>query len=322
MFFVAGELEISFERRQVYGFGVAVEFVADDGVPERLHMYADLMGAAGVNLELHQREEAELFFDLIVCERGLAVAVGDHHAGFCRMFHDGQVDAAFFLRQCALHQSLVYFFYASVFENAAQVFVGRLVFGEDDHAAGLAVEAMDGKDVTIFLPEPGFEGRFFAFPIGNAEHSGGFVDGDEGFVFEDDLGMMVLHGVGYSSSRVLGLAPVGRRVPKDFAGRLVGPGLRPAGAGLRLVAGFAGRLAAGDDFAVRPAVGLGLAGAWFAGIAAEAVFDEAVVDGAAVDVALVDGAAPLGAAQSFARAEEPLIDELRYLRMRISFSVS
>src|SRR6185312_9440906 len=89
--------------------------------------------------------------------------------------------------------------------------MGRFVFGEDDHAAGLAVEPMDGEDVAIFFSKPGFEGRFFAFAIRDAEHSGGFVDGDEGFVFEEDFGM-VLHVLLFFVGAGFGFAGAGGRL--------------------------------------------------------------------------------------------------------------
>ena len=54
VFLVAGEFEVAFEGAKKNRFGVAVEFVADDRVAERLHVYADLVGAAGMDLELHQ----------------------------------------------------------------------------------------------------------------------------------------------------------------------------------------------------------------------------------------------------------------------------
>ena len=54
VFFVEGEFEIPFERREKDWFGVAVEVVADDGVTEGLHVDADLVGAAGMDLELDQ----------------------------------------------------------------------------------------------------------------------------------------------------------------------------------------------------------------------------------------------------------------------------
>ena len=187
LFFGLGELEIAFEGREQDGAGFAIEFVANDGIAEGLHVDADLVGAAGVDAELYQGIEAKVFEDLVVGEGGLAVAVDDHGAGFGGVFHDGHVDAAAGLREAALDEPLVELFDVAVFESLGEEFVGGFVLGEDDDAAGVAVEAVDGEDIAVFFPERSFQRGFFAFAIGDAEHAGGFIDGDEGVVLEQNL---------------------------------------------------------------------------------------------------------------------------------------
>ena len=125
----------------------------------------------------------------IVGECGLAAAVDDHGSQFCGVFHDGLVDAALWLGEGALDYAQIELFYFAVFEDTGEEFMCGFVFGEDDDAACLAVEAVDGEDISVAFAEPGFQGGFFAFAVGYAEGAGGFVDGYEAFIFEDDLGM-------------------------------------------------------------------------------------------------------------------------------------
>jgi len=116
---------------------------------------ADLVGAAGVNAKLEVRIGADCFEDFVVGEGGFTAAVDDHDAGFGRVFHDGLVDGSFFLGWGALDDALVDFLYVAVFEDFGEIFMGFFVFCEDDDAAGLAVEAVDGIDVSEAFFEEG-----------------------------------------------------------------------------------------------------------------------------------------------------------------------
>ena len=58
------------------------------------------------------------------------------------------------------------------------------VFGENDDAAGVAVETMDDEDVAVSFAEDGFQRGLAAQAVGDAEEAGGFVEDDEEFVFK------------------------------------------------------------------------------------------------------------------------------------------
>jgi hypothetical protein len=85
-----------------------------------------------------------------------------HEAGFGGMFGYGEVDAAFLFRRRALDDALVDLFNGAFFEDLREVFMGGFVFGEDDDAAGVAVEAVDGEDVAVFFSQQAFEGGIFS----------------------------------------------------------------------------------------------------------------------------------------------------------------
>ena len=116
-FLVFRQFEIPFDRRKVDGSAVAIEVVAGDGMAQGLHVYADLMGAAGMDLELHEREQAQFFDHFKIGEGGLAFLVDHHHPLFGGMLHDGEVDAAFFLRKRALDETLVDLFDGTFFKD-------------------------------------------------------------------------------------------------------------------------------------------------------------------------------------------------------------
>ena len=58
LFVVPGQFEIAFEGGYQYGAGISVYVVADNGVSEMLHVYADLVGAAGMDAELYEGIES------------------------------------------------------------------------------------------------------------------------------------------------------------------------------------------------------------------------------------------------------------------------
>jgi len=205
LFLILGEFEIAFEGGEQDGAGVAIEFVADDGMTESLHMDTDLVGAAGVDAELHEGVESEVFENLIVGERGLAIAIDDHGACLGGMFHDGKVDAAAGLCEAALDETLIKFFDVAVFKGLREEFVRGFVLGKDDDAAGVAVEPVDGKDVAVFLAQCSLQRGLFAFAVGDAEHTGGFIDGDESIVLEQNFEFVHTNwfcGVAGSGSRI------------------------------------------------------------------------------------------------------------------------
>ena len=113
-------------------------------------MDADLVSAAGVEVELDEGIRAVGFEDFVVGERDFAMLIDRHCAGFGLVFHDRQVDAAFCFGGCALDDAGVELFDAAFFEAFRQELMGLLIFCEDDDAAGVAIEAVYGEDITVF----------------------------------------------------------------------------------------------------------------------------------------------------------------------------
>ena len=64
--------------------------------------------------------------------------------------------------------------------------LGRDIFREEQNAAGLFVEPMDDERAMIDLSAEDFDGAGFFGAAGDHRQAGGFVDGDEVGVFEDD----------------------------------------------------------------------------------------------------------------------------------------
>jgi len=175
-----------------------------------LHVYADLVGAAGVDAELNEGVESQLFLYFVVGQGCLPFLIDDHDSLFSGMLHEAGVDAAFFLRKGALDDTGIDFFYRPLFEYLREVFMHGFRFGEYDDTAGAAVQPVNGEDRTVFFFQPALEGRIFAFAVGDAEQSGGFIDSDKIFVLEYDLGLVHEVRINYLAERLDGRPDEGR----------------------------------------------------------------------------------------------------------------
>jgi hypothetical protein len=182
----------------------AVERVADDRVAERLHVHANLVGAAGLNAHLEQSEPAVGAFDslehLPVRDRGAAAGAARGHAGAADdIAADGQVDGAFILRWPAVDQREVAFAQAALAEHLAELAVRKVVFGDDDEAAGLLVQpvhdagaqlAADLRQAFAEVEEQGVDQRAAVVlrraAAGVDHHAGGLVDDGEVGILIDD----------------------------------------------------------------------------------------------------------------------------------------
>ena len=114
--FIPAQLIIPFEGGDEDGAAVTVGVVAGDGMTQGLHVDADLVGAAGVDAELHQGVKTQLFQYFVVGEGGLAFFVDYHDARLGGMLHDGQIDAALGRVGDALDNALVDLLYGPFLE--------------------------------------------------------------------------------------------------------------------------------------------------------------------------------------------------------------
>jgi hypothetical protein len=208
---VAGELEVRCEvGDDVRG---AVEGVADDGVAEGLGVDANLVGAAGFYADFDEGEEAvgagDPFEDVEVGDGGASVGAAGGHAGAAdQVAGDGEGDGGVVFFYVAVEESEVGLGDLALGEHLAELAVGAVVFGDEDEAAGLLVEAMDdaGAEVAAYVGElgeveeesvdesasvaaVGFTGGCEGGGAGSGvdHHPGGFVDDSEVLVFVEDF---------------------------------------------------------------------------------------------------------------------------------------
>ncbi len=219
---IAVELEVGFEGGVVFGgggeegdsVGCSVEVVADDGVAEGLHVDADLMGAAGLDADLDEGEGAvgggEALEDVDVGDGGADAfaaegSAGGHAGATDEVTGDGEVDGGVIFCNVAVDEGEIGFGDLAGGEHLAELAVGTVVFGDEDEAAGLLVEAVDdaGAEVSADLGELGEvveegvdEGAavagVFVVDCGGAgsgvdHHAGGLVDDGKVLVFEEDV---------------------------------------------------------------------------------------------------------------------------------------
>jgi hypothetical protein len=90
-------VEVELGRETGDNVGSAVERVADDGVAERLHVDANLMGAAGFDANFDEGEGAiragDALEDMDVRDGGAAIGTAGGHAGSAdEVSRDGEVD--------------------------------------------------------------------------------------------------------------------------------------------------------------------------------------------------------------------------------------
>ncbi len=134
--------------------GGSVEGVADDGVAEGLHVDADLVGAAGLDADLDEGEgtigSSETFEDVDVGDGGASVGAAGGHAGAAdEVAGDGEVDGDVVFGEVAVDEGEVGLGDLAAGEHLAELAVGAVVFGDEDDAAGLLVEAMDDAGAEV-----------------------------------------------------------------------------------------------------------------------------------------------------------------------------
>ena len=125
----------------------AVERIADDGMAERGHVDADLVGASGLDAHGDEGEAAEGRLDAaehaIVADGRAAIVAACRHAGAADgIAGDGGVDRSAFGGDCAVHQRDVGLLHLAAREHVGQFGVGLVVLGDQEETAGLLVQPM------------------------------------------------------------------------------------------------------------------------------------------------------------------------------------
>jgi hypothetical protein len=205
------ELEVG--REAWDGVRGSVECVADDGVAERLSVDADLMGAAGFDADFDEGEGAvwsgDPFENMEVTDCGASVCAAGGHAGAAEeVAGDGKGDGDVVFFEVAVEEGDVGFRDLALGEHLAQLAVCAVVFGDEDEATGLLVEAMDnaGAEIAAYVGEfveveeegvdegalvagVGFAGGCGWCGAGSGvdHHAGGLVDDGEVLVFVEDF---------------------------------------------------------------------------------------------------------------------------------------
>ena len=209
---VALKLERGFMVGAAQDVRGAVEEVADDGVAERLQVDADLVGAAGFDLDFGKGEGAvgcgEALEGVDVGDGGAAVGAAGRHAGAANeVAGDGQRDRGVVLGEVAVGEGEVGLVDLAGGEHLAQPAVREVVLGDDDGARSLLVQAVDdaGAEVAANLGQAAGhveeervdQGSGIAVLLTRAgagvdHHAGRFVDDGEELVLKEDFKRYVL----------------------------------------------------------------------------------------------------------------------------------
>ena len=217
--------------------GGAVDGVAGHRTADRGHVDADLVRPAGVDADARQRRGAEVLRDLVVRRRGLSAARDDRHplpvgggAADVRLeMPGGRFRHAGKDREVGLAD-------LARAEGGGETLERGVRLGDDDRAAGVAVEAMDDarppfaadvEDAGAAVEDGVDEGAVGVAGGGVDDEARGLVDDEDRVVLEEHGEGDVLgderHGRGGLGAQDVGLAG------RDPAPGLGGGG--PAGAG-------------------------------------------------------------------------------------------
>src|SRR6266568_3668352 len=128
--------------------GCAVESVSDDGVADGRHVNANLMSASGLDAHLNEGEFAktrtEAADDFVVRYGGPGIfSRARGHAGAAhRVTAQGCGDGAFLALDLSLHKGDIGLANLARRKKFTESGVRGVVFGDDDEAAGVFVEAV------------------------------------------------------------------------------------------------------------------------------------------------------------------------------------
>ncbi len=161
-------------------------------------MDADLVGAAGLDAHFEQAAVAGGGKDAVVGDGRLAVLVEDSHVGAVDgMPADQGFDAAGYGAELAGHDGQVGLLHVARPERLLEPAAGLGVFGDDEDAGGVLVEAVDdagaavvllGQEAFLVMVDEGVdEGSMGAVVGGVDDQAGRLVDDHDVVVLEEDF---------------------------------------------------------------------------------------------------------------------------------------
>ena len=133
--------------------------IAQDGTADVVQVDADLMRAASFRQQLHRRKTLEPLQNLVkgLCRPAFAiVAANGHHLADVRMEPDRAIDDVAIPLRTARDQGEILLLDRTHGELFGQLGMGLIVAGDENHAAGVAVEAVDNARPA--RPAAGAEG--------------------------------------------------------------------------------------------------------------------------------------------------------------------
>jgi hypothetical protein len=189
-------VQTAFDQRQIQILVAAVKLVADDGVANVREVDADLMFAAGERLDAEQCEISPIArkfaFDPKFRLRRRAVgthAISDRDAAVF-IFAQRRVNHSLLCPNMAVDDGQIFFFDGAAFENFSQYARGFGIFGDDDHAAGLAVEPVDQmrlRATSQMQPRTADQAGQLAVLRRMTDEPGGLVDDQQVGVLKNDF---------------------------------------------------------------------------------------------------------------------------------------
>ena len=217
-----------------HGLFRAVDRVAQDRVANMGHVDADLVGAARFQAAADVGEPAQVLQHLPVGHGGAAVEHHSHFFSVAAAAADGGVHGAGKLPESARADGFVGPGQGVVGKLGGEEKMGRVVFGSDDQARGVPVDAVDdagplfpahaGKAVAA-VAQQGVDQRAVAVARGGVDHHArGLVDHDHVLVLIDHVQRDVLgqqgavRGLGQGDGDLLSareLIVLGRPFPVD-----------------------------------------------------------------------------------------------------------
>jgi hypothetical protein len=176
--------------------GGAVETVAYHGLADAGEMYADLVCAAGADAYLKQREAIEPPQHVIFAPGGAALGqAGSHAHALAGIAGYRLFDAAAILLHFAVNQGEISLLHLAIGELFGEALMRGIVLGYQEHAAGVAVEAMNNAGPQ-FAGVAGESAEAMQERIdqragmdacaGMHDHAGGLIDGHDVRIFVED----------------------------------------------------------------------------------------------------------------------------------------
>ena len=123
--------------------GAAVDGIAADRMADVLHVHANLMGAAGENVHIHQRHAAAGCEHRPFGDGFAAFGIDRHLLAVLFAAGNGGLNAAVLLSEGAVHQRAVVLFHQAVQQLLAQRQLGGVILGDQQQAGGILVQPVD-----------------------------------------------------------------------------------------------------------------------------------------------------------------------------------